>query len=101
CRIYRSTDCKARLAIQAAVEGYELVNSYTCVQPVSFATEIVDCTTAMKNPIDSLSTFDLTRPVHDVWRQVSPEFYPDDDLVYGDTSEKLGPRVVVCNFELP
>ncbi|ETL38447.1 hypothetical protein L916_09974, partial [Phytophthora nicotianae] len=28
-------------------------------------------------------------------------YFDNLELVYGDTSEKLGPRVVVCNFELP
>ncbi|ETL80813.1 hypothetical protein L917_18721 [Phytophthora nicotianae] len=68
CSVYRSTGCKARLAIRPTTSGYELVNMHTCVQPTSgTGADIVDCTTAMKLRVDSLSVLDLTKPVHEMW----------------------------------
>ncbi|ETO62570.1 hypothetical protein F444_19524 [Phytophthora nicotianae P1976] len=51
-----------------STSGYELVNMHTCVQPTSgTGADIVDCTTAMKLRVDSLSVLDLTKPVHEMW----------------------------------
>ncbi|KAJ8575019.1 hypothetical protein ON010_g4194 [Phytophthora cinnamomi] len=58
------------------------------------ATSMVDCTTAMKIWVDNYSISDLTRSVHDVWQQVSAEFYRDDDVIRkGLTEEQVKSRV--------
>ncbi|ETK74144.1 hypothetical protein L915_18990 [Phytophthora nicotianae] len=54
--------------LKIVFRGYELVNMPTCVQPTSgTGADIVDCTTAMKLRVDSLSVLDLTKPVHEMW----------------------------------
>lgn len=94
CKVYRSKKCKARLELKPAVEGCTLVNVHTCVEPQRSSTGIEDCTKAMKERVDTLAIFDLTRPVHELWKQVRSEFYKDDDTIRkGLSEEQVSSRV--------
>ncbi|KAK1930450.1 hypothetical protein P3T76_014121 [Phytophthora citrophthora] len=94
CKVYRSKKCKARLELRPAVEGYTFVNAHTSVEPLRSSTGIEDCTKAMKERVDTLAIFDLTRSVHKLWKQVCSEFYKDDDIIRkGLSEEQVSSRV--------